>query len=90
MTKILAAPGLSMQFFTTKEPDETQIEVAIASLCAALGKEVPNFDRCEKKEEAETPAEGDEGDSAVENAADGEGPDADKPAAGAEEEAADA
>ncbi len=44
-TKILAAPGLSMQFFTTKEPDEAQIEVAISSLLAALDKEVPNFDR---------------------------------------------
>ena len=44
-TKILAAPGLSMQFFTTKNPDDAQIEIAIASLCAALGREVPNFDR---------------------------------------------
>lgn len=44
-TKILAAPGLSMQFFTTKEPDEAQIEIAISSLLAALDKEVPNFDR---------------------------------------------
>ena len=58
-TKLLAAPGLSMQFFTTKNPDDAQIEVAIASLCAALGREVPNFDRCEaKNEEAEEDAEG--------------------------------
>lgn len=47
-TKILAAPGLSMQFFTTKNPDDAQIEIAIASLCAAIGREVPDFDRSEK------------------------------------------
>lgn len=50
-TKILAAPGLSMQYFTTKNPDDDQIEIAIASLCAALGKDVPNFDRCKAPEE---------------------------------------
>lgn len=57
LTKILAAPGLSMQFFTTKEPDDSQIEVAIASLCAALGREVPNFDRCEAPAEGEAAGE---------------------------------
>lgn len=57
-TKILAAPGLSMQFFTTKNPDDTQIEIAIASLCAALGREVPDFDRSEKP--ADGPAAEDE------------------------------
>ena len=60
LTKILAAPGLSMQFFTTKEPDEAQIEVAIASLCAALGREIPNFDRCENKDEEASEGEADE------------------------------
>ena len=70
-TKILAAPGLSMQFFTTKNPDDAQIEVAIASLCAALGREVPNFDRCEaKSEEADEDAE-DKIAEAVENAGTG-------------------
>ena len=34
--RILSAPGLWIQRLTTKEPDENQIEVAIASLKAAL------------------------------------------------------
>lgn len=61
-TKILAAPGLSMQFFTTKEPDEAQIEIAITSLLAAIGKEAPNFDRpvstdADEASESEAPQE---------------------------------
>lgn len=89
-TKILAAPGLSMQFFTTREPDDAQIEVAIASLCAALGREVPNFDRCEKKDEAEVPAA--DADILIigDEPADADKPQADEPAASADEEQADA
>ena len=37
--KIIAYPGLKLQELTTKEPDESQIEVAIASLLAAEGIE---------------------------------------------------
>lgn len=40
-TRILSAPGLWMQRLTTREPDETQIEVAIASLKCALPEEFP-------------------------------------------------
>ncbi|MBE6718862.1 MAG: DUF1385 domain-containing protein [Ruminococcaceae bacterium] len=40
-TRLLSAPGLWMQRLTTKEPDETQIEVAIASLKCALPEEFP-------------------------------------------------
>ena len=36
ITRILSAPGLWVQRLTTKEPDAKQIEVAIASLKAAL------------------------------------------------------
>ncbi|MBP2027997.1 uncharacterized protein YqhQ [Acetoanaerobium pronyense] len=36
-TKALVFPGLMLQKITTKEPDERQIEVAIASLKGALG-----------------------------------------------------
>ncbi len=36
LTRILSAPGLWVQRLTTKEPDEKQVEVAIASLKAAL------------------------------------------------------
>jgi len=34
--RIITAPGLWMQKMTTKEPNEKQIEVGIASLTAAL------------------------------------------------------
>ena len=40
-TRILSSPGLWMQRLTTKEPDESQIEVAIASLKCALPEEFP-------------------------------------------------
>jgi uncharacterized protein YqhQ len=36
---ILCAPGLLLQMLTTKEPDEAQIEVAIAALKGAVGVE---------------------------------------------------
>ncbi|MBC8042643.1 MAG: DUF1385 domain-containing protein [Rhizobacter sp.] len=35
--KVLVAPGLWLQRITTREPDEEQLEVALASLTAALG-----------------------------------------------------
>ena len=37
--KIVAAPGLWLQKITTKEPDDSQLEVSIVSLKAALGEE---------------------------------------------------
>jgi uncharacterized protein YqhQ len=37
--RIVVAPGLWLQRITTREPDDSQIEVAIAALNAALGKE---------------------------------------------------
>lgn len=42
LSKIIAYPGLKLQLLTTKEPDESQIEVAIASLKAAEGIKDPN------------------------------------------------
>ncbi len=41
LTRFLSSPGLLMQRITTREPDETQIEVAIASLKCALPNEFP-------------------------------------------------
>ena len=38
-TKIISFPGLKLQHLTTKEPDDEQIEVAIAALTAVLPKE---------------------------------------------------
>ena len=58
-TKILSSPGLWMQRLTTKEPDESQIEVAIASLKCALPEEFPEAEETYhpeiyKKNESET------------------------------------
>lgn len=39
LAKIIAYPGLKLQLLTTKEPDDSQIEVAIAALKAAEGIE---------------------------------------------------
>lgn len=38
LCKALACPGLAMQMLTTHEPDDAQIEVAIAALNGALGR----------------------------------------------------
>jgi hypothetical protein len=35
----LSAPGLALQSITTREPDDSQIEVAIAALCCALDED---------------------------------------------------
>lgn len=49
-TLILAYPGLLMQRITTKEPDEKQLEVAIAALKCALKDEFPEtYDYYENK-----------------------------------------
>lgn len=40
--KVIAFPGLSLQRITTKEPDLSQLEVAIVAIKAALGEEVEN------------------------------------------------
>lgn len=40
--KAIATPGMWLQKITTKEPDESQLEVAIVALNVALGKEVTN------------------------------------------------
>lgn len=42
LSKIIAYPGLKLQLLTTKEPDDSQIEVAIASLKAAEGIKDPD------------------------------------------------
>lgn len=40
LAKILVAPGLWLQRITTKEPDESQLEVALVALRSALGQEI--------------------------------------------------
>jgi uncharacterized protein YqhQ len=39
----LILPGLWLQKITTKEPDESQLEVALVALKCALGEDVSNF-----------------------------------------------
>lgn len=41
VTKALSAPGLWMQRITTKEPDDSQLEVALAALRCAMPEEFP-------------------------------------------------
>ncbi|MBP5610953.1 MAG: DUF1385 domain-containing protein [Clostridia bacterium] len=69
VTRILSAPGLWFQRITTREPDESQLEVAITALMYAHIDAFPDYDReavtyrpKEKTEDktaesAETPAE---------------------------------
>jgi len=54
LTRILSAPGLLMQRITTKEPDESQLEVAIAALKHAMPDEFPAEER--KEENPQEPA----------------------------------
>ena len=44
LTRILSAPGLWMQRITTREPDDSMMEVAIVSIKSALHEEFPDFD----------------------------------------------
>ncbi len=43
ITRIFSAPGLWMQRITTKEPDDSMIEVAIISIKSSLTEEFPDF-----------------------------------------------
>lgn len=56
-TRICSAPGLWMQRITTREPDDSQIEVAIMSLKAALPDAFPNFEYHDPHDEAAVSAE---------------------------------
>lgn len=40
--KLLASPGLALQKITTKEPDKSQLEVAVVAMKAALGMPLEN------------------------------------------------
>jgi len=37
--RLLSAPGLALQNLTTREPDDSMLEVAIASLMAVIEKD---------------------------------------------------
>lgn len=44
LVRALSAPGLLMQRLTTREPDESQLEIAITALKMAMPEEFPDFD----------------------------------------------
>ena len=59
LTKILSAPGLWMQRLTTKEPDNSQLEVAIRALKSAMPEEFPEERENEESDENEVASDGD-------------------------------
>jgi uncharacterized protein YqhQ len=56
ITKALSAPGLWMQKITTKEPDDSQLEIAIMAIKRAMPDEFP--EEAEAVAESEEKAEG--------------------------------
>ena len=52
--RVLRAPGLFLQYLTTREPDDAQLEVAVAALREALGPDSPYADRFETAENTVT------------------------------------
>ena len=56
-TKILSAPGLWMQRITTREPDESQLEVAITALKHAMPEQFPEVKESDPAEDASTEVE---------------------------------
>ena len=61
LTRALSAPGLWVQRITTKEPDDSMLEVAITSLKCALRDDYPEFrEFYEAKPWEPAPAEGEE------------------------------
>ena len=52
--RVLRAPGLFLQLLTTREPDDAQLEVAVAALREALGPDSPYADRFEPAENTVT------------------------------------
>jgi uncharacterized protein YqhQ len=68
LVKILSAPGLWMQHLTTREPDESQLEVAITALKGAIPTEFPPAND-EPSEETPIEASEESADEAGENEA---------------------
>ena len=52
--RVLRGPGLFLQYLTTREPDDAQLEVAVAALREALGPDSPYADRFETAENTVT------------------------------------
>ncbi len=67
LTKILSAPGLWMQRVTTREPDLSQLAVAITSLKLSIPDEFPDFDPETYSEKKPAEAEEDKSTEAAED-----------------------
>lgn len=67
ITKLFSIPGLWMQRITTKEPDDSQLEVAIKAIKCAMPDEFPkereNSNIYNEEKEAQSEAEGDCGEA---------------------------
>jgi len=50
LVKALIAPGLGLQRITTKQPDDSMLEIALIALKAARGEDVSEFLNKEKPE----------------------------------------
>lgn len=59
-TRIVRAPGMGLQYITTKEPTEDMIEVAMAAFYIAMGERTPEYynDLADAPEDEEGDAEG--------------------------------
>ena len=66
ITKALSAPGLWMQRITTQEPDDSQLEIAIAAIKHAMPDEFPEVNEVEAESEPEASAEETEGENGCE------------------------
>jgi len=68
ITRIISFPGIKLQHLTTREPDDSQIEVAIAAVKPCIGikydksyeKSDENIDAVDESETIETSNEQDE------------------------------
>ncbi len=63
VTRIISAPGMWVQRITTKEPDDSQLEIAITSIKCALRDEFDEFREFYESRGWEKPGESDEEDS---------------------------
>ncbi|MBP5429010.1 MAG: DUF1385 domain-containing protein [Clostridia bacterium] len=87
LTRILSAPGLWFQRITTREPDESQLEVAITALKYAHVDAFPDFDRDAvtyrpKEKDEGSPEEGADAKPAEETPENGSGAENDAPDGG--------
>ncbi len=70
LTRLLSAPGLWMQRITTREPDASQLEIAITALKGALPEEFPEADVNADKDESAGSAESEESKTADDSKSD--------------------